>query len=111
MGLKFRLRGLAETFLDHIKCPECGNSGHDDTHFATEHTKVTFDGIIVVVECRGCGEVFVPTTQRLGILNSADLREAVKKDCEENGIKGCPTFQSVKLDVEKINAAKRGGLH
>ena len=50
MALKFRLRGLAETFIDEITCPCCGNVGNDDENFETEHTKVTYDGIIVVVK-------------------------------------------------------------
>ena len=47
MALKFRLKGLAETFIDEISCPGCGLAGADDQNFATELTKVTFDGIIV----------------------------------------------------------------
>lgn len=111
MGLKFRLRGLAETFIDTIKCPGCGVVGHDDADFATELTRVTFDGIIVVMECKSCGEIFVPSSQRLGVINSRNLKEAVEKDCKESGLSECPTLTSVKLDVEKLNASKRGEIH
>jgi hypothetical protein len=111
MGLKFRLKGLAETFIDSIKCPGCGTVGHDDAHFTTELTKVTFDGIVVVMECKTCGEIFVPATQRLGIFNVANLKQAVKQDCREAGLSECPTLTSVRLDVEKLNAAKRNEIH
>jgi phosphate/sulfate permease len=30
MGLKFRLKGLAETFIDKLKCPGCGNNGGEE---------------------------------------------------------------------------------
>ena len=111
MGLKFRLRGLAETFIDEICCPSCRIHGHDDQHFATELTKVTFDGIIVVIQCRNCGEIFVPNTQRLGIMNPEALRLAVEKDSRETGEALVPSIDAVKLNAEKLNAARKGELH
>ena len=111
MGLRFKLRGLAETFIDLIKCPSCGAVGHDDTSFTTELTRVTNDGIIVVMECRQCSEIFVPLTQRLGVVNSPSLRAAVEKEAKELGYIETPTLASVRLDVEKLNAARRGEIH
>ncbi|MBX7137161.1 MAG: hypothetical protein K1X83_04185 [Oligoflexia bacterium] len=112
MGLKFRLRGLAETFLDEITCPSCGRRGNDDQHFTTEMTKVTFDGIIVVAQCRDCAEIFVPETQRLGVLNPEGLRQAVEKDVRETGESLMPDVKAVRLNAEKLNAQRKGGgLH
>jgi hypothetical protein len=111
MGLKFKLRGLAETFIDSIKCPQCGLVGHDDTSFTTELTRVTNDGIIVVLECRQCCEIFVPVTQRLGVVNVNDLREAVKREAKDLGYDAIPTLSSVKLDVEKLNAMRKNAIH
>lgn len=112
MALKFRLRGLAETFIDSISCPCCGKHGVDDTHFSTEHTKVTYDGIIIVVQCKSCGEIFVPQTQRLGVLSPVDLKDAVVKDSDETGDTLLESFQSVKLHSEKLNTMRKGGdLH
>ncbi len=111
MGLKFRLRGLAETFVDEIQCPGCGSQGNDDQHFATDNTKVTPEGIIVVAQCKNCGEIFVPISQRLGILNPDGLRQAVEKDCVETGEPISKNFHAVKLNAEKLNAARKGELH
>ena len=111
MALKFRLRGLAETFIDHITCPKCKSTGNDDQFFTTDLTKVTFDGIIVIVQCRGCGEIFVPDTQRLGILNPEALKRAVEKDSDDTGQPLMTSIQSVKLIAEKLNAARKGDLH
>jgi len=111
MALKFRLKGLAETFIDEIMCPCCGVVGIDDHYFTTELTKVTFDGIIVVVQCRSCGEIFVPETQRLGVLNPQELRYAVEKDSVDTGEPVVPNFRSVRLNVEKLNAERKGDLH
>ena len=111
MALKFRLKGLAETFLDHIDCPGCGLSDSEDTHFSTDLTRVTFDGIIVVVQCRKCGEIFVPETQRLGVINPSELREAVTRDCDESGEPLLENRDAVRLNVERINAMRRGELH
>lgn len=111
MPLKFRLKGLAETFVDEITCPGCGVEGNDDQNFSTEYTKVTYEGIVVMVECRACGEIFVPNTQRLGIINPSALKTAVERDAEESGEAIHPTLSAVKLTAEKLNASKRGDLH
>jgi len=111
MGLKFRLRGLAETFVDEITCPCCHSCGVDDQNFGTEFTRVTFEGIIVVVQCRTCRQIFVPTTQRLGIINPGALREAVIQDSEETGEPVFPTFASVQFSAERLNAMRKGDLH
>jgi hypothetical protein len=111
MALKFRLKGLAETFIDRITCPCCGIVGNDDEHFATELTRVTFDGIIVVVQCKECAEIFVPDTQRLGVLDPLELKKAVEKDCRETGEPVMPNIKSVKLNAERLNAERKGSLH
>ena len=111
MALKFRLKGPAETFIDEISCPCCGVIGQDDENFATEFTKVTLEGIIVVVQCKMCAEIFVPTTQRLGILDSAELKKAVEKDCYETGQPMVPGIHAVRLSAEKLNAMRKGDLH
>jgi uncharacterized Zn finger protein len=111
MALKFRLRGLAETFIEEITCPECGTVGNDDQSFTTEHTKVTFEGIVVIVECRSCGEIFVPSSQRLGVLDSRALKAAVERDAGESGEPMHSGVQAVRLTAEKLNASRRGDLH
>ncbi len=111
MALKFRLRGLAETFIEEITCPCCGVSANDDQHFTTELTKVTYDGIVVVLQCRHCEEIFVPDTQRLGILSPDGLRQAVEKDSSETGEPIMDNIKAVKLSAEKMNASRKGGLH
>ncbi len=111
MSLKFRLKGLAETFIDELTCPCCGVSGADDQYFATELTRVTFDGIIVVVQCKSCGEIFVPKTQRLGVLNPPALQAAVIKDSQGTGEPVMPNFEAVRLNAEKLNALRKGDLN
>lgn len=111
MGLKFRLKGLAETFLDSVTCPGCGRFGVDDEDFMTEETRVTFSGIVVVATCPSCGEVFVPSSQRLGIVNSMALRSAVIQDSHETGEPVLSDLQSVKEMVERENANRKGDLH
>ena len=110
MALKFRLKGLAETFIEEITCPACGTRGTDDQHFTTELTKVTFEGIVVVVQCRSCGEIFVPRTQRMGVLNPGDLRLAVQKDHEDTGEPLMDNLNAVRLSAEKLNAMRKGDL-
>lgn len=111
MALKFRLKGLAETFIDEITCPGCGASGADDENFSTDLTRVTLEGIIVVVQCRLCGEIFVPRTQRFGILNPDQLREAVYQDHEETGEPLMPGMADVKFSAERLNALRRNEVH
>ena len=111
MALKFRLRGLAETFIDEITCPTCGTCGTDDQHFSTELTKVTFEGIIVVVQCRTCHEIFVPSTQRLGVLNPGQLKQAVHKDHEETGEPLMANMRAVQLNAERLNAMRKDEVH
>ncbi|MCB0317932.1 MAG: hypothetical protein KDD56_04190 [Bdellovibrionales bacterium] len=111
MALKFRLKGLAETFIDEVICPCCGATGSDDLYFNTELTKVTFEGIIVIMQCRSCAEIFVPNTQRLGIINPVKLREAVEKDSQETGEAVLASMDAVVLCAEKMNADRKGDLH
>ncbi len=113
MPLKFRLKGLAETFIDDIRCPCCGHDGGDDGDqgFRTELTRVTFDGIIVVITCEICGSFFVPDGQRLGVINSQKLRTAVERDSRNTGQPVYPSIGSVRLDVERLNAEKDQQVH
>jgi hypothetical protein len=127
MALKFRLRGLAETFVEEVVCPCCGHSAstsepnkqhnsHSDDDKAesglkTEHTKVTLSGIVVVVQCGGCEHVFIPRDQRLGVLNHQKLHDAVERDSKNTGqpiFKGLPC---VSMEVERINAYKVQKFH
>lgn len=113
MALKFRLRGLAETFVSSFKCSKCGNDGGEsgEEQFTTEHTKVTFDGIVVVVKCEVCSNVFVPHDQKLGVINKSRLKAAVHHDSE---VTGCPIFkgkEDVSLDVERMNAQGTNDIH
>jgi hypothetical protein len=113
MALKFRLKGLAETFVDNLHCSCCGHDGgtEGDQGFSTELTRVTFDGIIVVIHCHVCDNIFIPEAQRLGILDSEELRKAVKKDCRETGEPLFTNLEAVRLDVEKLNAIRVTPLH
>lgn len=111
MALKFRLKGLAETFIDCITCPECGCYDTEDTGFSTDHTRVTFEGIVVVVQCRSCSEIFVPVSQRNGVIDPNALKDAVAQDCKDSGEPLFDGIQSVRLNVEKLNAERRGMIH
>jgi uncharacterized Zn finger protein len=111
MALKFRLRGLAETFIEEATCTGCGATGNDDQFFCTEHTRVTCQGIVVVIECKKCGEIYVPITQRLGVLNPSELKVAVQKDSHDTGEPILPDLQAVRMRVEKMNAMRKGDLH
>jgi hypothetical protein len=112
MSLKFRLRGLAETFVDNMLCPECGHDPSGDPEgFKTDHTKVTLSGIVVVVQCPCCSTIFVPEQQKFGIINSQRLQAAVERDCENTGQ---PVFMSkncVELEVERMNARRSCKMH
>lgn len=108
MSLRFRLKGLAETFIEEICCPCCGHTGKDDQFFSTELTRVTFDGIVVIAQCKVCSEVFVPGTQRLGIVSQKALREAVEKDLLLTGEVTFATLKDVHETVSKMNAERRG---
>ena len=111
MALKFRVKGLAETFIDSIQCPCCGISCSDDQYFATENTKVTLEGIIVVVQCKMCREIFVPSAQRLGVLDYSALCAAVEKDSVDSGCAIMSGIAAVRLSAEKLNAERKGILH
>jgi hypothetical protein len=113
MALKFRLKGLAETFIENLRCPKCGHDGGEegDQKFRTDHTRVTFDGIVVVIECEVCGQIFVPPGQRCGIIDPQKLRLAVEKDSDKTGQPVCPSIKEVILDVERLNAVRNSDVH
>ena len=113
MLLKFRLHGLAETFLDDIRCPICGNDGGEggEEGFRTDLTRVTLDGIVVVIQCECCDYVFLPERQKLGIINHQKLRKAVEKDSVSTGQAILSGINAVRLEVERINAEKGFKIH
>lgn len=113
MSIKFKLKGLAETIIDRIQCPCCKQDSvtHGEQGFLTDLTRVTFDGIVVVVQCKYCGEIFVPDSQKNGIINSQKLKMAVEKDSEQTGDPIYPTRRSVELEAEKLNSQKQSPLH
>jgi hypothetical protein len=113
MALKFRLRGLAETFIENLCCPGCGHeaTSEEDSEFSTELTKVTLHGIVVVIRCLKCREIFVPSEQRTGILNFRKLRSAVERDSLNTGQPIYVDRQSVELDVERMNAERHDKVH
>jgi predicted metal-binding protein len=86
-------------------------TGHDDSQFSTELTKVTFDGIVAVLQCRSCREIFVPETQRLGIVDCERLREAVQQDVQDGDNLDERSLVGIRLIVERMNAERRGGVH
>lgn len=110
MALRFRLKGLAETVVDTITCPCCKTEGQDDEMFTTTMTKVTFQGIVVVLSCRVCGEIFVPESQRLGIINPKALSEAIHQDIKEIGEEHLRSLGSVRLETERVNAHRRNSV-
>lgn len=113
MPFKFRLRGLAETFVNNLVCPNCGFDAGEkgESNVVTDLSRVTYDGIVVVIQCESCSHIFVPDGQRLGIINSQRLRSALEADGQKTGEPILPTLQAVKLEVERMNALKRNGVH
>lgn len=113
MALKFRLRGLAETFVEDIVCPCCGHEVKDDGEGAvsTEHTKVTLSGIVVVVKCGLCQFVFIPVEQKFGVINIDRLHSAVERDSQNSGQPVYKDLNCVKVEVERINAANTEKMH
>lgn len=108
MALKFRLKGLAETFIDIINCPCCGHDGGDegDQGFKTELTRVTYEGIVVVIQCAVCEQIFIPSGQRNGVVSTEKLRMAVQKDSITTGQPIYCKRNDVQVEVEKLNAQR-----
>lgn len=108
MALKFRLKGLAETFIDTITCPCCGHDGGEegDDGFKTELTRVTYEGIVVVIQCAKCEEIFIPDGQRNGVVSTERLRMAVQKDSITTGQPIFCNRKDVCVEVEKLNAER-----
>lgn len=113
MALKFRLRGLAETFVEEIVCPCCSAEMKADNESAisTEHTKVTLSGIVVVVKCPSCNHVFIPHEQKFGVINTQRLQSAVERDSVNTGQPVMRGLSCVKVEVERINAVKSAKMH
>lgn len=113
MPLKFRLKGLAETFVDTVVCPSCRHSGGEagDQGFITDLSKVTYDGIIAVIQCECCKHIFVPENQRQGIVSSSKLRSAISKDSKNTGQPVFESIKDVRLEVERLNAHREKRVH
>ena len=113
MPLKFRLKGLAETFIDELACPECRQRGGEkgDQGFVTDLTRVTFDGIVVVAQCESCSHIFVPSGQKHGIIDKNKLRQAVERDSVNTGQPIFEDKSAVVLEVEKLNSVQQNKVH
>lgn len=111
MALRFRLKGLAETYIEEVTCPCCGCHGTDEKLFATEHTKVTYEGIVVVLQCKNCEEIFIPQDQHLGVINQDELMNAVAEDHTKTGEPLYSDLRSVVFETERLNASMKGMIH
>ena len=111
MALRFRLKGLAETFIDIVECPSCNTMGTDDQQFSTELSRVTFEGIIVICQCKSCNSIFVPQKQKIGVVNMQRLHAAVLKDSTDTGEPLLAAMKDVVMHVEQINASRSGDVH
>lgn len=111
MALKFRLRGLAETFIDELTCPNCRYCSDSENDFKTDDTKITESGIIIVAECNFCGEIFVPENQKVGVINPKLLSSALVTESVVKKLPPLKSFNDVKLKIEQMNAVRRGDLH
>ena len=67
---------------------------------------MTLDGIVAVIECLLCGNIFVPEGQKLGVINNGRLRDAVENDSKVTGLPILEGLQEVSLDIEKLNAIR-----
>ena len=110
MALRFKLKNIAETVIEELKCPGCGLIANDEKLFSTDMTRLTVDGIVVCAECRCCGEVFIPIGQRTGIMDVRNFREVIKSEYGHTK-RPAPSRQSMEMEAEKLNAIKRYGLH
>jgi hypothetical protein len=110
VALRFKLKNLAETVIEELKCPGCGLIANDEQLFSTDLTRLTKDGIIVMAECRCCGEVFIPTGQRTGIMDVINFREVINREYSDESFPA-PSRNSMELEAEKLNAIRRYGLH
>ena len=107
----YQVKETFENGVRKIDCPCCGANGIDDSNFSTEHTKVTYQGIVIVLECKHCDEIFVPQNQRLGIVDSGQLKMAVSYDSEQSGEPLYENIDSVLMNAEKLNAFRKGEVH
>lgn len=110
MALRFRLKNLAETVIEELKCPGCGLIANDEKLFSTDLTRLTVDGIVVIAECRCCGEVFVPIGQRTGIMDVRNFRQVIQNEYGDSSLKA-PSRLTMQMEAEKLNAIRRHGLH
>jgi hypothetical protein len=111
MALKFKLRRVAETYLEFIQCPSCGTYSEDIDHFTSELTRVTFEGVVVVCRCTICGEIFIPPNQRIGVISFKNLKDLILRDARRRGSKIFRNIEDVKNYVEYLNAVRRGAIH
>ncbi len=111
MALRFKLRRVAETYIENIECPNCGWSSDDIEGFTTELTRVTFEGIVVVCRCAKCGEIFLPCNQRIGVISFKRLKEIILRDARIRGVAIYRNIRDVMSYVEFLNASRRGEIH
>ncbi|MCS6894465.1 MAG: hypothetical protein NZO16_07885 [Deltaproteobacteria bacterium] len=111
MALRFKLRRVAETYIDYIECPNCGYSSEEIDKFTTELTRVTFEGIVVVCRCGICGEIFLPANQRVGVISFKNLKELILRDSRKRGVAIYRNVRDVKIYVDYLNAVRRGEIH
>ncbi|MEM4379949.1 MAG: hypothetical protein QXL01_04600 [Thermoplasmatales archaeon] len=111
MALRFKLRRVAETYVEEIECPCCGHYSEDIDGFTTELTRVTFQGIIVVCRCNVCGEIFLPFNQRVGVISFKNLKDLILRDARRRGVAIYRNLDDVLDYVNYLNAVRRGEIH
>ncbi|MCS6961345.1 MAG: hypothetical protein NZT61_02425 [Deltaproteobacteria bacterium] len=111
MALRFKLKRIAETYIDYIECPSCGHYSEEIDKFTTELTRVTFEGIVVVCRCGICGEIFLPRNQRIGVISFKNLRDLILRDARKRAVAIYRNIEDVKIYANYLNAVRRGEIH
>lgn len=107
MGVRIRLKGLGQTIVHELYCPNCEISEDDtdllDQLIVSTDAVPTYEGIFATVKCHVCGFFYIPEHQDVEIIDDRELKLKILSDMKKKDSTSQWDRVSVQASLDILN--------